>query len=278
MAGNGKESRELTLPEKAPQAGTRSEGTVSRPTRERRPPDRYGFLDPDGKLSSQPKSLPRHSQAAVLPPPPPGAVDVQADDHENPDQTLRENTAAEERGVEEEETTVEEEEEEDYEVTHDYVQLESAALQPAPLPAPLPAPQPATQPASAPIHLRDVRPGRSRGKSDKREPPPRSKTAFSSSSTYASGSSRSSRRSQQVELTPQQAAMVDERRKLGELQEIQRQIEEEQAPFTTVSTISAGQPGLYWLRSRSNFLMLRSLWKWPLFSKTFGEHLSVLVQ
>ena len=46
---------------------------------------------------------------------------------------------------------------------------------------------------------------------------------------YASGSSRSSRKSHQVELTSLQAAMIEERRKLGELQEIQNKIREEQA-------------------------------------------------
>lgn len=42
-------------------------------------------------------------------------------------------------------------------------------------------------------------------------------------------SSRSSHRSRQVELTPLRAAMIGERRKLGELQEMQNQIKEEQA-------------------------------------------------
>ena len=48
---------------------------------------------------------------------------------------------------------------------------------------------------------------------------------------YASGSSRSSRKSHQVELTPLGGAAMrgHERRKLGELQEIQNKIREEQA-------------------------------------------------
>ncbi|KAL7371006.1 hypothetical protein ABVT39_016268 [Epinephelus coioides] len=220
MAGNGKESRDLDLEEKAPPAETSSEETVSRPQRERRPPG-----------SSKPRSLPHHSQAAQ-PPPPPDAADVQVDDWKDPDQQLeeKEDTAAEEGEVEEEEEMAAEEVEVEEEVTHNYVQPESAVgEQPVLQPALQPAPRPALMSASAPPHLGEVRPSRSRGKSDKCEPLPRSKKALSSTYTYASGSSRNSRRSQQVELTPLQAAMIEERRKLGELQEIQSQIQEEQA-------------------------------------------------
>ena len=83
MAGNGKESRDLDLEEKALQAKTRSEETVTRAKRKMRPPERYGSSDPDGRISSKPKSLTHHSQADELPPPL-EATDVQPNDEEEP--------------------------------------------------------------------------------------------------------------------------------------------------------------------------------------------------
>ena len=203
MAGNGKES--LDLEEKALQAATSSEETVSRPQRERRPPDRYSFQDPDGTISSKPKSIPHYRQEAK-PPPSPEAADVKADDREDPDQSLEE----EEQMASEEEVEVEDE------VTHNYAKAESAG---GVQHAPQHTLQPASVPSSAPHHQGEVRPGRSRDKSNKHEPLTRSTKALSSSYTYDSVSSQSSHRSQQVELTPLQAAMIGERRKLGELQE-----------------------------------------------------------
>lgn len=101
------------------------------------------------------------------------------------------------------------------EITHDYVQpklVEEHSVQ-----------------QLAPPSQGEGRPNRSRGKRDKQESLPRSKKATSYTYTYGSGSSHSSCKSHQVELTPIQAAMIEERRKLGELQEIQSQIQEEQA-------------------------------------------------
>lgn len=102
------------------------------------------------------------------------------------------------------------------EITHDYVQPESAEEHSLP--------QLALQPA--PPSKGEGRPNISRGRRDKQESLPRSKKATSYTYTYGSGSSRSSCKSHQVELTPLQAAMIEERRKLGELQEIQSQIQE----------------------------------------------------
>lgn len=112
-------------------------------------------------------------------------------------------------------TAAEEGEVEEEEITHDYVQpksVEEHSVQ-----------------QLAPPSQGEGRPHRSRGKRDKQESLPRSKKATSYTYTYGSGSSRSSCKSRQVELTPIQAAMIEERRKLGELQEIQSQIQEEQA-------------------------------------------------
>ena len=63
MAGIGMESaEEKELDERALPA--EPSDNSSRPHRERRKPDRYGSLAPDGSISSKPKSLPHHSQAA----------------------------------------------------------------------------------------------------------------------------------------------------------------------------------------------------------------------
>lgn len=108
---------------------------------------------------------------------------------------------------------------EEEEISHCYVQPKS--------PEEYAVPQLASQPA--PPSQREGRPKLSRGKRDEGESLSRSKKATSYTYTYSSGSSRSSCKRRQVELTPLQAAMIEERRKRGELQEIQIQIQEEQA-------------------------------------------------
>ena len=63
MAGIGMESPDKKeLDERALPA--EPSDNSSRPHRERRKPDRYGSLAPEGSISSKPKSLPHHSQAA----------------------------------------------------------------------------------------------------------------------------------------------------------------------------------------------------------------------
>ena len=110
MAGNSMESPdEKELDERALPAETSDNS--SRPHRERRKPDRYGSLAPDGSVSSKPISLPHRSQAA------------------DPSPTTTAATAAYnlEPPEEEEDTAAEEGEGEEEEITYNYARPESAA-------------------------------------------------------------------------------------------------------------------------------------------------------
>ncbi|XP_076135695.1 uncharacterized protein LOC143118547 [Alosa pseudoharengus] len=218
MAGNGMELPEGgAMDRNTPSIKSQSASETTKSVRERRQPDRYGFPAPDRELSSKPKSLTHHSQAAEPCPITTAAAQAATLGHPDQQPEEEEETAVEDGDVEKEEETaaVEGEVEEEEEITHNYVQPEAAEEQPAPQPAP---------PSQGEVRL-----DRSRGKRDKRESLPRSKKASSYTYTYASRSSRSSRKSHQMELTPLQAAMIEEKRKLGELHEIQSQIQEEQA-------------------------------------------------
>lgn len=111
------------------------------------------------------------------------------------------------------------------EATQNYAQLElmmgeSICLQCAPQPASGSA---LAQPGNVPdLAEPRERSGLTPSKSHKHEPRSKKPPSSSYTYTYASGSSQRSRRSLQVELTQLQIAMLEEKRKLGELQERSR--------------------------------------------------------
>ncbi|CAL8319054.1 unnamed protein product [Arctogadus glacialis] len=110
----------------------------SRPHRERHKPDSYSSLAPDGSISSKPKSLPHHSQAADPSPTMTGAAPAYYLEHPDPQPEEEEDTAAKEGKKK---------------ITHNYARPESAAEE-----------QSAEQPA--PPSEEGLRPDRSRGKRD----------------------------------------------------------------------------------------------------------------
>ncbi|KAM3607640.1 uncharacterized protein V6R79_011125 [Siganus canaliculatus] len=146
----------------------------SRPVRERRPPDRLGYGQADGRTLRRPRSLPTHQTLWKIEDPilPAGRA---PQSEPGRDMELVE------------------------EATQDYAPPEKVTTPSQPY---SPSPFKVVQPA---------------------------KSQTSSTYTYGSGSSRGSRKSRhQVELTPLQAALVEERRRLGEVMEIEKQIFEEQ--------------------------------------------------